>query len=73
MGVCPRTSPVRNTTTEVRTGGVAGAHGLDPLGFLQSKYCDTPEKLQLMKEKEIKHCERRRCHEEGGRGARTRG
>lgn len=33
-----------------------GAHGLDPLGFLQSKYCDTPEKLMEMKEKEIKHC-----------------
>ena len=46
---------------------MAGAHGLDPLGFLQSKWCDTPEKLQLMKEKEIKHCERRRRHE-GGKG-----
>ena len=49
----------RGVTTERRTARAAGAHGLDPLGFLQSKWCDTPEKLQLMKEKEIKHCKRR--------------
>lgn len=33
-----------------------GEHGFDPLGFLQSKWCDTPEKLADMKEKEISHC-----------------
>jgi len=32
-----------------------GEHGFDPMGFLP-KFCDTPEKLALMKEKEISHC-----------------
>jgi len=34
---------------------VAGDHGFDPMGFLP-KYCDTPEKLLVMNEKEIQHC-----------------
>ncbi|OUW45970.1 MAG: hypothetical protein CBD47_07535 [Synechococcus sp. TMED187] len=32
----------------------AGEHGFDPMGFIP-KYCDTPEKMKLMKLKEIKH------------------
>jgi len=40
----------------VYSDSAPGEHGFDPLGFLQSKYCDTPEKLAEMKEKEIKHC-----------------
>jgi len=41
--------------TKVYSDAPPGEHGFDPLGFLP-KYCDTPEKLMLMKEKEIKHC-----------------
>jgi len=41
---------------KVYSDSPAGEHGFDPLGFLQSKWCDTPEKLALMKEKEIDHC-----------------
>jgi len=32
-----------------------GEHGFDPIGFIP-KFCDTPEKMMLMKEKEISHC-----------------
>jgi len=32
-----------------------GEHGFDPLGFIP-KFCDTPEKMELMKLKELKHC-----------------
>jgi len=32
-----------------------GEHGFDPMGFIP-KFCDTPEKMMLMKEKEISHC-----------------
>merc|ERR1712204_133806 len=31
-----------------------GDHGFDPMGFIP-KYCDTPEKMELMKLKELKH------------------
>jgi len=34
---------------------VPGEHGFDPLGFIP-KFCDTPEKMELMKLKELKHC-----------------
>lgn len=34
---------------------VPGEHGFDPLGFIP-KFCDTPEKMALMKLKELKHC-----------------
>lgn len=32
----------------------SGEHGFDPMGFLP-KFCGTPEKLAIMKEKEIKN------------------
>ena len=38
-----------------KAGAVPGEHGFDPMGFLP-KYCDTPEKMQTMKLKEITHC-----------------
>ena len=31
-----------------------GDHGFDPMGFIP-KFCDTPEKMALMKLKELKH------------------
>ena len=31
-----------------------GDHGFDPMGFIP-KFCDTPEKMELMKLKELKH------------------
>jgi light-harvesting complex I chlorophyll a/b binding protein 1 len=37
-----------------KSDSVAGEHGFDPMGFIP-KYCDTPEKMKLMKLKEIKH------------------
>jgi len=33
---------------------VPGEHGFDPMGFIP-KFCDTPEKMALMKLKELKH------------------
>merc|ERR1719326_2472256 len=43
------------TTIIYKEDSVPGEHGFDPMGFLP-KFCDTPEKLMLMKEKEISHC-----------------
>lgn len=34
---------------------VPGEHGFDPLGFIP-KFCNSPEKMAVMKEKEITHC-----------------
>jgi len=39
----------------VYSDSAPGEHGFDPMGFIP-KFCDTPEKMMLMKEKEISHC-----------------
>ncbi|KAL1498543.1 hypothetical protein AB1Y20_013864 [Prymnesium parvum] len=41
--------------TKVYSDSPPGEHGFDPMGFIP-KFCDTPQKMMLMKEKEIKHC-----------------
>lgn len=37
-----------------KEGSIPGEHGFDPAGFIP-KYCNTPEKMMKMKEKEITH------------------